>query len=296
MTVPDETCCRRIFLPKGLKVVCEFSRGRRQNYPGIASIASGLLFQGFAVVISWRVLGGTIMPDQLFVGPMSEDFPLWRCLHAGPVTADDIDTPPPNPQVDWDAARSRNIPLLKRLTQTYGACAILAGDGHEVVATLRFYPKFLCSFGDAGAGFCLQQSFPYGPANDLAERYLPPLSILDDKTLFVHCLLVTAPPREPDRYRRKGLASRLVQELVRWAGEQGWRAIEANAYEEIPLLYAIGGVAGRVFWEKLGFGVACSDVEPAITGELFKSLAASAGTVGIPADRVANRYRMRLTL
>ncbi len=236
------------------------------------------------------------MPGYLVVEPMSEDLLLWRCLHAGPISTENLDEPPLNPQVDWPAARTRNIPILEKLTRTYGACAIVARDGREVVATLRFYPKLLCLLDDSGAGFCLQQRPPAGPADDLALRDFPPLEELNDKTLFVHCLLVVSPGQEPGRYRRKGLASRLVRELVRWAGSRGWQAIEATAYEEIPLLYDIAGVAGKRFWQKLGFGVVCQDTEPALSGEFREAVQKSAASVGIPAAQAANRYRMRFGL
>jgi hypothetical protein len=236
------------------------------------------------------------MLNNLTVEPLREGMILWRCLHGGPISEENLDTPPPNPQVDWPFIRTRNIPLLTKLTQAYGACAIVARDGGEIVATLRFYPMALCSFGDSGAGFCLQQRAPAGPADDLTEREFPSLKELPDKTLFVHCLLVASPRQEPDRYRRKGVASRLVRELIRWGSDKGWRAIEASGYEEIPLLYDIGGVAGKFFWQKLGFRIVCQDTESAIAGELFEVTRASAASVGIPAEETANRYRMRLDL
>ncbi len=236
------------------------------------------------------------MLDRLIVEPMSDELTLWRCLHAGPISAENLDSPPPNPQVDFATIRSRNIPLLRKLTQVYGACAIVARDGDEVVATLRFYPLALCEFGNSGAGFCMQQNFPAGPAEDLATHEFPTLQGLPDKALFVHCLLVVSPAADPGRYRRKGLASRLVRELVRWAGEKGWQAIEATAYEEIPLLYDNAGVAGKRFWQKLGFSVVGQDTEPAISGEFLETVSKSALSVGIPPGQVANRYRMRLEL
>ncbi len=236
------------------------------------------------------------MLDKLKVGPMSEDLLLWRCLHSGPLNPLNIDSPPPNPDVDWPRTRARNVPLLRKLTRTYGACAILARDGEDVVASLRFYPKALCAFGDSGAGFCLQQGHPYGPADDLVERDLPPLGALSDKTLFVHCMFVVSPPDEPGRYRRKGSALRLASELVRWATEQGWSAIEATAYEELPALYAIAGAAGRRFWKKLGFQVITQDTEPAMKGELLETLRRDALAAGLRPEDAANRYRMRLEL
>lgn len=234
--------------------------------------------------------------DRLIVEPMGKEFILWRCLHSGPLSPKNIDDPAPHPEIDWPSTRARNIPVLRKLVQTYGACAIVVREGAEVVATLRFYPKALCEFGESGAAFCLQQAYPAGPKDDLTVRHFPRLEELPDKTLFVHCLLVFSPKDEPDRYRRKGLATRMARELVRWAGERGWQAIEAPAYEEIPLLYAIAGVAGKRFWEKLGFRVVHSDTEPGMRGEILEAVRKDALAAGIPVENAANRYRMRLEL
>ena len=204
------------------------------------------------------------MDHRLIIEPMREDFILWRCLHGGPLSVENIGDPAPHPVIDWPSVRARNGPLLRKLVRTYGTCAIVARDGNEVVATLRFYPKVLCSFSAGGAAFCLQQPHPAGPAGGLAGRDFPPLQELADKTLFVHCLMIVSPQDEPARYKRKGLATRLARELVLWAKDAGWHAIEANAYEEIPLLYDIAGVAGKRFWETLGFSVVMTDTEPGI--------------------------------
>jgi len=236
------------------------------------------------------------MVDELVVEPMRKDFILWRCLHGGPLNRRNIDAPPPNPEVDWPSARARNVPLLSKLTRTYGGCAILARDNDDVVGTLRFYPKALCSFGDGGADFCMQQRWPAGPANGPAAREFPSLKALGDKTVFVHCLMIASPLGAPDHYKRKGLATRLALKLARWATAQGWSSIEANAYEELPMLYAISGVAGRRFWERMGFRLVHQDTEPAIVGDLLEKLRQDGVAAGLDPQNVAKRYRMRLDL
>jgi hypothetical protein len=213
----------------------------------------------------------TTVTSEPVVEPMTEDFLLWRCLHSGPLNRRTIDSPPPNPEVDWPSIRVRNIPLLTKLTRTYGACAILARDGDDVVGSLRFYPKALCSFGPGGAGFCLQQSHPAGPKEDLAAGEFPSLLGLADKTLCVHCLMIASPADDPKRYRRKGLATRLALELVRWAGDQGWSAIEAYAYEEIRCSRHLGYGGRR--WQRLGFSLVHQDTEPAISGDTWSRCA-----------------------
>jgi hypothetical protein len=234
--------------------------------------------------------------DDLIIEPMGDDLVLWRCLHGGPLSRKTIDDPAPHPEIDWPATRARNLPLLGNLIKTYGSCAIIARGGDEAVATLRFYPKALCSFSPGGAAFCLQQPYPAGPKEGSADRPFPTLEALSERVLFVHCLMTVSPREEPSRYRRKGLATRMALELVRWAGERGWRAIEANAYEEIPMLYAISGVAGRRFWEKIGFRAVHTDIEPGMTGPILDALRRDAEAAGLPSERAANRYRMRLDL
>ena len=234
--------------------------------------------------------------DRLTIEPMREEFILWRCLHGGPLNAENIGDPAPLAEIDWPSVRARNVPVLRKLVRTYGTCAIVARDGAEVIATLRFYPKALCSFSEGGAAFCLQQPYPAGPADGLVGRGFPPLRELAEKTLFVHCMMIVSPKDEPARYKRQGLATRMARELISWAAGKGWHAIEANAYEEIPLLYDIAGVAGKRFWEKLGFAVVVTDTEPGISGEILEAVRKDALAAGIPAEDATTRYRMRLEL
>jgi hypothetical protein len=88
----------------------------------------------------------------------------------------------------------------------------------------------------------------------------------------------------------------MVRELIRWSIKNKRDAIEANAYEEIPILYAISGVAGKRFWEKLGFRVIRQDIEPGISGEILEAVRKDAIAVGIPIRDVTNRYRMQLEI
>ncbi len=100
---------------------------------------------------------------------------------------------------------------------------------------------------------CLQQDYPGGPLDDFSARNFLPRRELIDQTIKVHCLMTGSPQREDNPYQRKGIGTRLVQKLVEWARENGWKAIEAEAFEDLPIVYAITGSAGRTFWEKLGF-------------------------------------------
>lgn len=243
-----------------------------------------------------------LMPNTITYTPMTGPLLLWRCLHGGPLSLESVDHPTPSARMPWEALRARNLPLLEALTRAYGACAMLAWEGERVVGMLRFYPKAVATLPEAG-GLCLQQEYPAGQSDALAEQAFPSLEALVDKTLLVHCLMVGAPSREGNAYQRRGIGTRLARELETWAKERGWGAIEATAYVDLPILYAYTGQAGVRFWERLGYRVVETDVEPAFEGDLSEELAgflrtmrSEAVELGMDPETVTRRYTMRLEL
>ena len=132
------------------------------------------------------------MVEDVVVEPMTEEFILWRCLHGGPLSGDIIDQWSSANKMPWDRYRKRNIPLLVKITRTYGACAIIARDGDEIVGQLRFYPKAICDLEGAGC-LCLQQDHAAGPADDFADSDFPAPAQIEDKTLVVHCVMTGSP-------------------------------------------------------------------------------------------------------
>ena len=99
------------------------------------------------------------MVDDVVIEPMSKDFVVWRCLHGGPLSREGIDSWPAETKIPWDRYRSRNRPLLLKLTEVYGACAIVGWEGETVAAQLRFYPRAVWKADGAGL-LCLQQDHP----------------------------------------------------------------------------------------------------------------------------------------
>jgi ribosomal protein S18 acetylase RimI-like enzyme len=198
----------------------------------------------------------------------------------------------------WQELRARNVPLLGKLTRIYGSCAVLARDGEAVVGTLRFYPKALCVFGPSGAGMCLQQPCPNGPPDDMASAHFPPIEQLADKTLFVHCLMLAADAPGRPSYRRRGFGRRMAERLMEWAGQGGWAAVEATGYEDLEIVYSVTGVAGKTFWERLGFRVAEVGVEAGFEQypDILKVLIEQGRAVGLSADAAKTKYTMRREL
>ncbi len=237
------------------------------------------------------------MPDDVVIEPMSEEFILWRCLHSGPLACGTIEQWPSDSQVDWKRYRKRNVPILKALTRTYGACAILARDGDQVVGQMRFYPRVVWKMMGAGE-LCLQQDHPNGPSDDFVQAGFPPLAQIRDKTLLIHCLMTGSPQREDNPFQRKGIGSRMVRSLIEWAKANGWERIEVDAFEDLPLIYRMTGSAGKTFWERLGFHTADRHPHPHLQerSDFVEELEEEAASVGIPPERARDRLIMRLCL
>ena len=219
-------------------------------------------------------------------------------LHGGPLTQETVDQPAPHPKVSWEQLRDRNVPLLEKLTEVYGSCAVLARDGNKIVGQLRFYPRILCKLASPGPGLCMQQTFPNGPADGFVENNFPSLDEIADKTLFVHCMMIVSSKQEDNSYQRKGLGLCMAKKLIEWARSKGWKTIEANAYSDLPLLYSITGQAGRMFWEKLGFDMIESEIESAFSDgtntNFVDSLLKEAADRGIDDESAKTKYTMRL--
>jgi GNAT superfamily N-acetyltransferase len=237
------------------------------------------------------------MIENVVIEPMTEEFLLWRCLHGGPLSRPTIDQWPSDSEISWGRYRRRNMPLLLKLTRTYGACAIVARDGDQIVGQLRFYPKAVWDTPGAG-GLCLQQDCPSGPADDFGEKEFPSLTQIEDKTLSVHCLMTGSPQAKDHPHRRKGLGTRMVRTLIQWAQTRGWHRIEAVAFEDLPIIYEITGSAGHTFWEKLGFAVAERRPHPELQqpSTFATTLEEQARAAGIPPQRARDLILMRLVL
>ena len=237
------------------------------------------------------------MAEEILIEPMTERFILWRCLHSGPLSSRTIDQWPQESEIDWKRYRKRNIPILLKLSRTYGACAILARIGENIVGQLRFYPRVIWDMQSAGE-MCLQQDLPNGPADDFADTEFPPLEQIENRTLAVHCLMTGSPQQEDNPFQRKGIGSCMVRFLIRWAKTSGWERIEVDAFEDIPIIYEITGSAGITFWQKAGFRIVDRHPHPYLQerSEFVESLEKQAAALGIFPERAKDRIVMRIEL
>jgi len=237
------------------------------------------------------------MTAEIVIEMMTGDFILWRCLHGGPLSSETIEQWAPDAEMPWARYRARNKPLIAKLTEVYGACAVVARRGDGIVGQLRFYPKAVWEM--EGAGFlCLQQDFPSGPRDDFSALDFPSREELQDRTLKVHCLMTASPSEKGNPYQRKGIGTRMAQRLIDWARENGWKRIEADAFEDLPIIYEVTGDAGRTFWEKLGFRVANRFPHPYLReySEFVAKLEQQAACAGIDAEKAKDCIVMYLDL
>jgi len=237
------------------------------------------------------------LSKNILIEPMTEKFLLWRCLHYGPISRENIDQWLSESDIDWERYRRRNIPLLVQLTRTYGACAMLARIDENIVGQLRFYPKNIINLKGAD-GFCLLQDFPNGPPDDFAETEFPPLAQIEDKTLVIHCFMTGSSLQRKNPYQRKGIGTRLVRFLIEWARSQGWERIEVDAFEDLPLIYEITGSAGITFWKKLGFRLINRYPHPYLQepSDFVEKLEEQAKSIGISPERAKDKIVMGFEL
>jgi GNAT superfamily N-acetyltransferase len=237
------------------------------------------------------------MNEDVFIEPMTEEFILWRCLHHGPLSRIIIDRWPSDSELQWERYRKRNIPLLRKLTQIYGACAIIARKGDLVVGIVRFYPRAVWDMKGAGQ-LCLQQDHPAGPIDDFSDADFPIPAQIKDKTLLVHCLMTGSSSQKENPYQRKGIGTRMVKTLIKWGKANGWNRIEAYSFEDIPIIYEITGDAGHTFWEKLGFSIVERYAHPELQNrnKFVITLEKQAKTLGISPERSRDQLIMRLEL
>lgn len=216
------------------------------------------------------------------IKPMDKSYIHVACMHYGPVDPlspprpgdEELETPdlPAHPWSDetivelakqhwqgcegWGGDPAREF--MREMIQRYGTCAMLAWEERKVVGLLRFYPLTVAHLL-AQASPDRLQLVAAG-----ASKFEP-----DPDTLWVQCVMTCRPyvsstegtlgdrhsPSMADAGARKGTGLKLVQGLIAWARERGWKRIVTTTNADLDCFYGIIGKAGRAFWEQAGFQV-----------------------------------------
>jgi len=150
--------------------------------------------------------------------PMDKSFLLFRCVHFGPLGPSNIEKMPVNIPDLTKGQLERNRQFFARITEAYGACAMLAMEGDLVVGHARFYPQMICD----QCQFCCQDP-KYGITQQMVEMDLPAIENPVDRILRIDCFLVHKD------YRGRGLSHALLDGIVEWARAHDWKVVRAWA-------------------------------------------------------------------
>ncbi len=168
--------------------------------------------------------------------------------------------------------------FMREMIHRHGTCAILAWEGRQVVGQLQFYPMALARLidenwtGRKDPSPVLDFPFASRPEEDEAALWVQCVmtarpyvrsasSFLPSTTTGTGPTVVVSDSGRRHRTReeagaRKGLGLRLVQALLSWAKQHGWKRIVKVAHCDLDWFYGIQGGGGKAFWLKAGFHVA----------------------------------------
>ena len=152
---------------------------------------------------------------------MSKDFILFRCLHGGPLSPSNIETKSMNIGSLSKKQLDRNKKLLTRLIDAYGSCAMLAMEGDSVIAHARFYPQIIYN----RFKFCCHDP-KHIISQEMVEMNLPPLTNPTERILRITCFFVHKD------YRGQGLSHKLINAILQWAKNNGWKSVRCFAYQD----------------------------------------------------------------
>jgi len=181
---------------------------------------------------------------------MDEQTLLCRCMHGGPVLLDGASSV--CPEISQDTVES----FLKFMIKQYGSCAVLVLDDGLIIGVLWFYPEIVSK--QLSEGYCIQQEHNVEAIERLDLESLPSMEDLPDKSLQIECMMVV---RQYDKFKVKtdytgrGIGKRMVETLVAWAKDNGWKRIIATAIPDVKPLLLWTGSYSMERYKALGFHV-----------------------------------------
>jgi GNAT superfamily N-acetyltransferase len=135
---------------------------------------------------------------------------------------------------------------------------VLVLDGGYIVGVLWFYPEKVIERLGAGHSTCIQEGHNVEAIARLSLESLPSMEDLPVKSLRIACMMVV---REYNKVKVKtdyaglGIGRHMVETLITWVKDNGWKRIIASAIPDIkPLLLWTGSYSVERY-KALGFRV-----------------------------------------
>lgn len=178
---------------------------------------------------------------------MDATCPLASCLHSGPLPFAQCleNTTVPAYVETISAIPSGTVAqALRAISEKYGVCGVLALDDESIVGKIRTYPQAII---DQVTDPCVQQESTIRPLIALELASLPRQE--DYPVLYLYCMQVAG------AYYGRGIAGGMLDALISWAADNGWRELRAPAVIHIPPLLAWSGQFSRAALDRRGFTV-----------------------------------------
>lgn len=204
------------------------------------------------------------------ITPMDKSFNVFRCIHVGPLSPSNIVKK--SMKGLSKELLDRNKGFFARLIDTYGSCAMLALENGFVVAHARFYPQII--FELAGIKHICCQEPKFGITQQMVEMKLPEIEKITDRTLNIQCWHVHK------NYRSLGLGKALLDGILEWARNHGWKIVKASA---APDNYWVSSQACTLMLHtfiKRGFQKVKTEPAPELKDWLMKFQQGEFGTEG----------------
>ncbi|MBN1348480.1 GNAT family N-acetyltransferase [candidate division KSB1 bacterium] len=200
------------------------------------------------------------------IRPMDDEFIVFRKMYVPPITRENLTAgSPDDPSCLTDFLHSDAASIVKgfleKQTRAMGSCAILAWDGDGVIGKMYFTTHEMWeAFRQAGCYLCVEHESMPRMIQSLSNDEIAALLASPSKTLHILCHNIG---HFDTRYHGKGIASAVLDEMKRWAKENGWRTIEIDSCPDVVPFYALGSQHWRrSALEKRGFYLARDTVCP----------------------------------
>lgn len=216
---------------------------------------------------------------EIDIRAMDEGFIMWRKMFHAPLTADNMETADPEYLATGRADGRFAVfeEFFRKQIRIVGSCMVLAWDGDGVIGKMHYTTRELHeAIGgperwSSEACYCVDHDGFAPKLRSLGDRALTQLLRSRSRTLVIVCFNIG---HTDPRWHGHGIAKAMVEYLKQWAGENGWRRVEARSCPDITPTSVVGDwMLRRGPFERLGFRVLEElDIPPEETSQRLQQI------------------------